>query len=51
MLLYLMDVIEPGHDWRGRLQGLLGESTGVPLKAMGFPENWQEKAIWQGGAA
>jgi abortive infection bacteriophage resistance protein len=50
MLLYLMDVIEPGHDWRGRLQGLLGESTGVPLKAMGFPENWQEKAIWQGGA-
>jgi len=51
MLLYLMDVIEPGHDWRGRLCALLAESTGIPLKAMGFPNNWQEKAIWQGGAA
>lgn len=50
MLLYLMDVIEPGHDWRGRLCALLAESTGVPLKAMGFSGNWQEKAIWHGDA-
>jgi abortive infection bacteriophage resistance protein len=51
LLLYLMDVISPGHHWRQRLLHLLTAHPAVPLAAMGFPAEWQRSAIWQSAGA
>jgi abortive infection bacteriophage resistance protein len=46
ILLYLMDIICPGHDWRKQLKKLLNENEDN-LKDMGFPDGWQTKPIWR----
>lgn len=46
ILLHLMDVIAPHHQWRTRLNALLGRD-GVSVAAMGFPSDWAKRAIWQ----
>lgn len=45
ILLYFLDIISPAHDWRHRLKHLLGRPS-IALGAMGFPPNWEERAIW-----
>lgn len=50
ILLHFMDVISPGHHWRKRLLGLIGEHR-VPTGAMDFPKDWRERPIWQEAAA
>lgn len=50
MLLHLMDVISPHHHWRQRLKALIAAHP-VPVGPMGFPEGWDRRPIWQGGAA
>ena len=46
MALYLMGVIAPEHHWRQRLKQLLCQHR-VPVEAMGFPENWETRQLWQ----
>lgn len=50
ILLHLMDVISPRHQWRTRLKELLGRD-GISVVAMGFPPDWTKRAIWQESAA
>jgi hypothetical protein len=45
LVLYLMDQINPRHHWRDRVRRLLSDHA-VPVKAMGFPENWQKRPLW-----
>lgn len=45
VLLYLMDIVSPGHHWRQRLTLLLARQP--MLHAMGFPNDWQTKKIWR----
>lgn len=45
MLIYCMDVISPHHSWRARLKALIATHA-VPVKAMGFPQDWVERPIW-----
>lgn len=45
-LKYLMDKINPGHQWDVRLNELL-ESNGINIAAMGFPSNWKTLPVWQ----
>jgi len=45
ILLYLMDIVSPGHTWRVRLITLLS-SRSIRLSAMGFPSDWQARRIW-----
>ncbi len=47
ILLYLLDIISPNHDWRQRFHQLVAAYPSVPLEDMGFPENWRELTIWQ----
>lgn len=47
MLIYLMQRISPESAWRARL---LKELVNVPITsliAMGFPEKWQDMALWR----
>lgn len=48
MLDYFMTVISPGHHWRERLLALLEKHPVADLAAMGFPEDWQARPVWQG---
>lgn len=45
ILVHFMDIISPSHHWRQRLKALVTKHT-PPLRAMGFPENWLERPIW-----
>ena len=48
MLAYLMDLMNPGHHWKQRLGDLFHQHPEVQSRFMGFPENWQERSLWQG---
>jgi len=47
ILKYLLSYIAPQTDWGGRLLRLLHEYNDIPIRQMGFPENWQESDLWQ----
>lgn len=49
ILLHFMDIIAPQHHWRQRLKGLIA-SHAIPIGAMGFPQDWEARAIWVGPA-
>jgi abortive infection bacteriophage resistance protein len=46
ILLHFMDIIAPQHHWRSRLKGLINLHA-VPVTAMGFPQDWKQRTIWQ----
>ena len=45
MLAALMDIVSPGHLWKGRLQRII-ERHHIQTRAMGFPDDWQQRPIW-----
>jgi len=47
MLKYLLSYIAPQTDWSRRLLSLLDEYDDIPLRNMGFPDNWQESTLWK----
>ena len=48
ILNYLLVRITPQTNWKNRLFDLLQEYDDIPLDDMGFPENWQNSALWEG---
>ena len=46
MIQHLMTLISPQSSWALRLSDLI-EKHHVNISAMGFPENWQTRPIWQ----
>jgi hypothetical protein len=46
ILLHFMDIIAPQHHWRSRLKSLI-TLYAVPVAVMGFPQDWQQRSIWQ----
>jgi abortive infection bacteriophage resistance protein len=47
LLIYLLGTIDPRSDWQARLEELLNVYPEIPLRMMGFPENWHDCPIWQ----
>jgi abortive infection bacteriophage resistance protein len=45
ILLYLLNLISPAHQWRSRLIALI-DAHAVDHSRMGFPGNWQSFALW-----
>lgn len=46
MIAYLMDAIN-ANTWKQRMNNLFISHPEVKCKHMGFPEDWQERAIWR----
>ena len=46
VLAWLLDVISPQHHWKQRLKTLLTQHD-IDLQRMGFPADWQQRAIWK----
>lgn len=46
ILVYLLDVIAPGHLYRERLKDLISGHS-IPVNAMGFPQDWETRSVWR----
>ena len=51
VLHYLLRQVAPQSHWKDRLKTLLAAYPDIPIRFMGFPENWEESPIWSGPAA
>lgn len=47
---YLHNQIHPDNDFVARLKALLNLNPNVDLKAMGFPQDWENEPLWQSAA-
>ncbi|GAB3465148.1 Abi family protein [Azotobacter salinestris] len=47
ILNHLMRQVSPHTSWDRRLHDLLAEFPEVDLRAMGFPQDWQQDPFWQ----
>jgi abortive infection bacteriophage resistance protein len=48
ILLHLMDKISPGHSTRRQLRELIALHK-IEVRHMGFPSDWETRAVWQDG--
>jgi abortive infection bacteriophage resistance protein len=47
-LKYMLDIIEPLHDWDFRLKEII-EKYGIDVHFMGFPKDWEKLPVWRRG--
>ncbi|MBT3381438.1 MAG: Abi family protein [Lentisphaerae bacterium] len=47
LLAHIMNVVQPGSDWAGRLRELVHAQTLPVTEHMGFPSDWETRPIWQ----
>lgn len=47
LLRYLLAYVAPTSRWPERVKGLFADYSDIPLKPMGFPEDWRDCPIWQ----
>ena len=45
-LLYLLNKIIPGNHFIIKFRKLSNEYPDIPLKQMGFPDNWEKEKLW-----
>jgi abortive infection bacteriophage resistance protein len=46
MIVYVLNIINPNHTFRQRLNNLLAKYPNVDARAMGFPAAWQAEPLW-----
>ena len=42
-----MNIIAPQSNWPKRIEDLIARFPSIPLKLMGFPEDWENFPIWK----
>jgi abortive infection bacteriophage resistance protein len=47
MIIYLLDVINPNHTFKHKLEELFAKYPNVDRAAMGFPVAWQGEPLWE----
>ncbi|MCX6992862.1 MAG: Abi family protein [Kiritimatiellaeota bacterium] len=47
VLYYLLRQVAPKSRWQDRLLALFAQYPAVPLRFMGFPNNWRDCPIWK----
>lgn len=47
VLHFLLKQVAPQSQWRQRLTNLFDDYSDIPLRFMGFPENWEAAPLWQ----
>jgi abortive infection bacteriophage resistance protein len=45
-LIYILNIISPGHNFTCRLLELIQSCPLVDLKEMGFPDDWKNEKLW-----
>ncbi len=44
---HCLDRVAPQSAWRARVRELLNQHPAIPLRNMGFPDNWADCAVWK----
>ncbi|HOO72825.1 MAG TPA: Abi family protein [Spirochaetota bacterium] len=47
ILRFMLRHVAPTSNWHNRLNELFQKYPEVPLKAMGFPEDWEKSKLWR----
>jgi abortive infection bacteriophage resistance protein len=47
MIIYLLNIVNPNHTFKQKLENLFLKYPNVDRAAMGFPANWQLELLWQ----
>ena len=47
IIKYLLFTVSPHSTFTQKIKSLLADYPTVDVKAMGFPENWQDEPLWQ----
>lgn len=47
MLIYLLNIVNPNHTFKQKLENLFAKYPNVDRAAMGFPANWRKEPLWQ----
>lgn len=47
IILYLMQTINPNNTIVFRFKGLISEYPNIDLRAMGFPNKWENEPLWR----
>lgn len=48
---YLVNSIDPTNTFSTKLQDLLATFPSADRRALGFPDGWEQEALWQGGVS
>jgi abortive infection bacteriophage resistance protein len=46
LLHYLLKQVAPQSQWKSRMKVLFGNYPDVPLRFLGFPEEWEDSPLW-----
>lgn len=46
-LIYVLDRIQPAHNYRDKIRELLSRYEKMPLRVLGFPLDWQTEIFWR----
>ncbi|MDE5584907.1 MAG: Abi family protein [Muribaculaceae bacterium] len=46
IILYFLQTVNPQNTFVARFRQLLGKYPNVDMRAMGFPENWENEVLW-----
>lgn len=46
IILYFLQTVNPQNAFVAQFKQLLDKYSNVDVKAMGFPENWEEELLW-----
>ncbi|MBQ8673731.1 MAG: hypothetical protein IJ511_06755 [Bacteroides sp.] len=47
IIKWFVDIISPENDLKEHLMKLLSAFPNVDIKAMGFPEKWEDEPLWR----
>lgn len=47
IIKYFLDIISPNNDFKNKLIALFGYFPQIDIKAMGFPQEWQNEPLWK----
>ena len=47
MIIYLLNVVNPRHTFKRKLNKLFEKYPNVDKRAMGFPDNWYNESLWK----
>jgi abortive infection bacteriophage resistance protein len=47
MIIYLLNVVNPKHTFKQKLEALFLKYPNIDRTAMGFPADWQNETLWQ----
>jgi abortive infection bacteriophage resistance protein len=46
ILQYMLRQVAPQSAWKQRFKLLLADYSDIPIRFMGFPNNWEDSSIW-----